>query len=109
MGVLFAILLAGATATPADAAGKYQFRQKHGGRWNGTLESVVKNGDSITLHLTNGSAPVVPVAKLRIVDLRGKKHERRSPQDLTAGMKVKVVLKTNAGGQIVQAKVKILS
>jgi len=108
MGVLFAILLIGATAAPAHAAGKNQFRQKHGGRWNGTLESVVNNGDSLTLHLTNGSAPVVPVSKLRVVDLRGTKHERKSPQDLAAGMKVKVVLKTNASGQIVQAKIKIL-
>jgi len=108
MGVLFAIVLIGATAAPAHAAGKYPFRQKHGGRWNGTVESVVKNGDSLTLHLTNGSAPVVPVSKLRIVDLRGTKHEHKAPQDLAAGMKVKVVLKTNASGQIVQAKIKIL-
>ena len=109
LGVLFAILVVGATATPAHAAGKPQFRQKqHANRWNGTLESVVSNGDSVTLHLTDGSAHVVPASKLRIVDIRGNKHARKSLQDLTAGLKVKIVLRMNGSGQVVMAKVKIL-
>lgn len=107
MGVLFAMLLAGATAAPAHAASFK--KQPRAGHYNGTLASIVTSGGNATIKLTNGQTAVVPVSGLHVIDRRGKHRADGSISDLSAGMHVKLVLKTNAAGQVTDAKVKIVN
>jgi hypothetical protein len=80
----------------------------NGGKFRGTLQSVETTASSLVLNLSGGVTLTIPKAAAKFVDNRSAKPRAGSAELLTSGRQVVVKLRTDAKGNIVNAKIKIM-